>query len=69
MLKSSFGPHRGETSWAAVQTPRTKQRIVRLGHPANDNARPASVRTWLFVAAAGVAGAVLALIVSNWRFF
>ncbi|MDB5490101.1 MAG: hypothetical protein JWQ58_3816 [Reyranella sp.] len=66
---SSFGPHRGETSWAATQTPRTKQRIVRLGRPANDNFRPAGVRTWMLVTAAGLTGAVLALIISNWRFF
>ncbi len=69
MLKSSFGPRQGETSWAAVQTARAKQRIVRLGPAANDNIRPPGVRTWLFVAIAGVTGAVLALIVSNWRFF
>ena len=69
MVRSSFGPRQGETSWAAVQTPRTKQRIVRLGQPANDNVRPPGVRTWLFVAIAGITGAVLALIVSNWRFF
>jgi|GEM_PF-1341466 len=69
MVKSSFGPHRGETYWAAVQKPKTRQRIVRLGPAANDNVRPPGARTWLFVAIAGVTGAVLALIVSNWRFF
>ena len=69
MVRSSFGPRQGETSWAATQTPKTKQRIVRLGPPANDNIRPPGVRTWLFVAAAGITGAVLALVVSNWRFF
>ncbi len=69
MVKSSFGPHRGETSWAAVQTPRTRQRVVRLGPPANDNFRANGARTWLFVAIAGVTGAVLTLIVSSWRFF
>ena len=69
MVKSSFGPHRGETSWAAVQTPKTRQRIVRLGPAANDNFRASGARTWLFVAIAGITGAVLALIVSNWRFF
>jgi len=69
MVKSSFGPHRGETSWAAVQTPRTRQRVVRLGPPANDNVRANGARTWLFVAIAGGAGVALALIVSNWRFF
>lgn len=69
MVKSSFGPHRGETSWAAVQTPRTKQRIVRLGPAANDNFRPTGLRTWLFVVIAGATGALLGLIFSNWRFF
>jgi hypothetical protein len=42
---------------------------VRLGPPANDNFRANGARTWLFVAIAGLAGAALALIVSNWRFF
>jgi hypothetical protein len=67
MARSSFGPRRGETSWAATQTPKAHPRIVRVGRPANDNFRPPGVRTWLFVA--GLAGAALALVAANWRFF
>ena len=69
MAKSSFGPSRGETSWAATQTPKAKPQIVRLGRPANDNFRPPGQRSWRFVAAAGLTGTVLALIAANWRFF
>lgn len=69
MAKSSFGSHRGETSWAATQTPKAKPQIVRLGRPANDNFRPRGQRVWRFVAAAGLVGAALALIAGNWRFF
>ncbi|MBP6771318.1 MAG: hypothetical protein KA171_26310 [Reyranella sp.] len=67
MPRSSFGPRRGETSWAATQTPKTQPRIVRVGRPANDNFRRHGVRTWMLVA--GLAGAALALVAANWRFF
>ena len=68
MPRSSFGPRRGETSWAATQTPKTQPRIVRVGRPANDNFRPrGGVRAWILVAS--LAGAVLALVAANWRFF
>ena len=66
MARSSFGPRRGETSWAATQTPKAQPRIVRVGRPANDNYRRPGVRTWMFVA--GLAGAALALVAANWRF-
>ena len=66
MPRSSFGPRRGETSWAATQTPKAQPRIVRVGRPANDNYRRPGVRTWMFVA--GLAGAALALVAANWRF-
>jgi hypothetical protein len=70
MARSSFGPRQGETSWAATHKPRTLPRVVRPGRPANDNfRRSGGLRTWMFVAVAGLTGAVLALIVSNWRFF
>jgi len=67
MARSSFGPRRGETSWAAYQTPKTQPRIVRVGRPANDNFRRLGFRTWMLVAA--LAGAALALVAANWRFF
>jgi hypothetical protein len=67
MARSSFGPRRGETSWAASQTPKVQPRIVRVGRPANDNFRPPGARTWMFVV--GLAGAALALVAANWRFF
>jgi hypothetical protein len=67
MARSSFGPRQGETSWAAIQTPKVQPRIVRVGRPANDNFRPYGVRTWVLVA--GLAGAALALVAANWRFF
>jgi type IV secretory pathway TrbD component len=68
MQRSSFGPHREETSWAATQTPRLQPRIVRVGRPANDNfRRPGGARTWMLIA--GLAGAALALVAANWRFF
>jgi len=67
MARSSFGPRQGETSWAATQTPKAQPRIVRVGRPANDNFRRRGVRTWVFVA--GLAGAALALVAANWRFF
>jgi hypothetical protein len=67
MARSSFGPRQGETSWAATQIPKAQPRIVRVGRPANDNFRPRGVRTWLLVA--GFAGALLALVAANWRFF
>jgi hypothetical protein len=38
MARSSRGP-RQATTWAAEQNPRPLPRIVRLGRPANDNAR------------------------------
>ena len=70
MQRSSFGPHRGEISWAATQKPKAMPRIVRLGRPANDNFRRPGVRTWFLVAAASVAGAALALaLAGNWRLF
>lgn len=67
MATSSFGPRRGETSWAATQTPKAKPQIVRLGRPANDNYRRPGLRAWMFVA--GLGGAILALMIANWRFF
>lgn len=67
MARSSFGPRQGETSWAAIQTPKAQPRIVRVGRPANDNFRRRGVRMW--VLCAGFAGAVLALVAANWRFF
>jgi hypothetical protein len=67
MATSSFGPRRGETSWAATQTPKARPQIVRLGRPANDNFRRPGWRVWMFVA--GLAGAILALMIANWRFF
>lgn len=68
MARSSFGPYRGETSWAAIQTPKAQPRVVRVGRPANDNFRRGGVRAWTIVAA-GLAGAALALVAANWRFF
>jgi len=38
-----------------------------MGRPANDNFRRRGVRTWMLVA--GLAGAALALVAANWRFF
>jgi len=67
MARSSFGPRQGETSWAATQTPRVQPRIVRVGRPANDNFRRRGLRMWILVA--GIAGAALALVAANWRFF
>jgi type IV secretory pathway TrbD component len=68
MQRSSFGPRQGETSWAATQTPRVQPRIVRVGRPANDNfRRSGGVRTCMIIA--GIAGAALALVAANWRFF
>ncbi len=67
MARSSFGPRQGETSWAATQTPRAQPRIVRVGRPANDNFRRRGLRMWILVA--GIAGAALALVAANWRFF
>lgn len=69
MQRSSFGPHQGETSWAATQKPKAMPRIVRMGRPANDNFRRPRLRAWLFVVVAGVTGAALALMAENWRFF
>ncbi len=54
-------------SWAAAQTPKAQPRIVRMGRPANDNFRRRGVRTWMLFA--GLAGAALALVAANWRFF
>jgi hypothetical protein len=67
MPKSSFGPRRGETSWAATHKPKALPRIVRLGRPANDNFRRPGLRPWMCVA--GLAGALVAVLVANWRFF
>lgn len=67
MARSSFGPRQGETSWAAIQTPKAQLRIVRVGRPANDNFRRRGLRTWMLFA--GLAGAALALVAANWRFF
>lgn len=67
MARSSFGPRQGETSWAVTQTPKAQPRVVRMGRPANDNFRRRSGRTWMLVA--GLAGAALALVAVNWRFF
>ena len=67
MARSSFGPRQGETSWAANQTPMAQLRVVRVGRPANDNFRRPRVRRWLLIA--GLAGAALALVAANWRFF
>ncbi len=67
MARSSFGPRQGEMSWAAAQTPKAQPRIVRMGRPANDNFRRRGVRTWMLFA--GLAGAALALVAANWRFF
>ena len=67
MVRSSFGPRQGETSWAAIQTPKVQPRIVRVGRPANDNFRRRGVRTWMLFA--GLAGAALALVAANWRLF
>jgi hypothetical protein len=41
--------------------------IVRLGRPANDNFRRPGFRWWMLVA--GIAGALLALLLADWRFF
>jgi hypothetical protein len=67
MARSSFGPRQGETSWAVTQTPKAQPRIVRVARPANDNFRRRGVRKWML--AAGLTGAVLALVAANWRFF
>ncbi|KAF0104918.1 MAG: hypothetical protein FD144_1071 [Rhodospirillaceae bacterium] len=67
MARSSFGPRQGETSWAAIQTPKAQLRIVRVGRPANDNFRRRGLRTWMLFA--GLAGAALAVVAANWRFF
>ena len=68
MQRSSFGPRQGDTSWAAIQTPKLQPRVVRVGRPANDNfRRPGGMRTWMLIA--GLAGVVLALVAANWRFF
>jgi len=67
MPKSSFGPRRGDTSRAATYKPKVLPRIVRLGRPANDNFRRPGFRAWMSVA--GIAGALLALLLADWRFF
>ena len=64
MARSSHGP-RQATTWAVTQKPRPIPRIVRLGRPANDNARQPSVLVRLFVVALAAALALLAVV--NWQ--
>jgi hypothetical protein len=64
MARSSHGPRRA-TTWAVTQKPRPTPRIVRLGRPANDNSRQASVLVRLFVVALAAALALLAAV--NWH--
>ncbi|MFZ5781634.1 MAG: hypothetical protein ACOY4R_15705 [Pseudomonadota bacterium] len=66
MPRPSFGPRRA-TTWPAEQRPSPALRVVRLGRPANDNARPFG--RWLGLGAAiGVIAAAVAVVVAlNWR--
>jgi hypothetical protein len=66
MTRSSRGP-RQATTWAAEQNPRPLPRIVRLGRPANDNARQFGGATLALFAIFAAAVAMLALI--HWGVF
>ena len=64
MARSSRGP-RQATTWAAEQNPRPLPRIVRLGRPANDNARQFGPLTRMLAAIFAATVAVLALV--HWQ--
>ena len=64
MARSSRGP-RQATTWAAEQNSRPLPRIVRLGRPANDNARPFGPLSRLVAAVFAATVAVLALV--HWQ--
>lgn len=66
MARSSHGP-RQATTWAATHQPKPMPRLVRLGRPANDNFRQSGRLTRLICA--GLAGAILVLVIAEWRFF
>ena len=64
MARSSRGP-RQATTWAAEQNPRPLPRIVRLGRPANDNARQLRPLTLVLYGAFATVVAALALV--HWQ--
>ena len=64
MARSSHGSRRA-TTWAVERKPRPMPRVVRLGRPANDNARPTGLVTRLFVVALATALTILVLV--DWR--
>ena len=64
MVRSSRGP-RQATTWAAEHTPRLLARIVRLGRPANDNARQIGPRTITLYASLTAAVVLFALL--HWQ--
>ncbi|HTR83203.1 MAG TPA: hypothetical protein VMI56_01905 [Reyranella sp.] len=61
---SSRGSYRA-AAWAVDQKPRPMPRVVRLGRPANDNARRTSLQARLFVVALATALVMVALY--DWR--
>ena len=64
MARSSRGP-RQATTWAAEQNPRPLPRIVRLGRPANDNARRLGALTLALYGSSAVAVVLFALV--HWQ--
>jgi hypothetical protein len=64
MARSSHGSSRA-TTWAVERKPRPMPRVVRLGRPANDNARPTGLATRLFIVALATALTILVLV--DWR--
>ncbi len=63
-MARSYGSRRAST-WAVAQKPRPMPRIVRLGRPANDNAR--NSRRWLRALAVALATAVVMVALYEWR--
>ena len=66
MARSSRGP-RQATTWAAEQNPRPLPRIVRLGRPANDNAR--QMRPLTLALYGTFAAAVVLFALVHWQLF
>jgi hypothetical protein len=66
MARSSRGP-RQATTWAAEQNHRPLPRIVRLGRPANDNARQLRPLTLALYGTFAAAAVLFALV--HWQVF
>ena len=64
MARSSHGSRRA-TTWAVERKPRPMPRVVRLGRPANDNARHTGLAARLFVVV--LATTLTMLMLLDWR--